>query len=165
MCRLTRWVSALRLASARMRRTASASQVRSAGFCGWTSRRGWTIESGGMADSEMGGSAVGGRRGVGVHANLAPGPGHPRGWRMRGDRGVTGPSLAGHARPMTRASEDHRLILLRHARAEQGAGTPDHQRELAKRGRRDAKAAGVWLAGHEIGFDLVLVSSSARTMQ
>jgi phosphohistidine phosphatase len=66
---------------------------------------------------------------------------------------------------MTRASEDHLLILLRHAKTEQVPGKPDHERELTKRGRRDAQAAGVWLAGHGIGFDLVLVSSSARTMQ
>jgi phosphohistidine phosphatase len=66
---------------------------------------------------------------------------------------------------MTKASEDRLLLLLRHAKAEQVVGKPDHERELSSRGRRDAEAAGKWLADHGIGCDLVLCSSSARTMQ
>jgi phosphohistidine phosphatase len=66
---------------------------------------------------------------------------------------------------MTRASEDRILVLLRHAKAEQVTGKPDHERELTARGRRDAEAAGRWLTEHGIGCDLVLCSTSARTLQ
>jgi phosphohistidine phosphatase len=66
---------------------------------------------------------------------------------------------------MTRAAEDRILVLLRHAKAEQDMGKPDHERELTARGRRDAAAAGRWLAEHDIGCDLVLCSTSARTVQ
>jgi phosphohistidine phosphatase len=66
---------------------------------------------------------------------------------------------------MTRASEDRILVLLRHAKAEQVSGKPDHERELTARGRRDAQAAGRWLTEHGIGCDLVLCSTSARTLQ
>jgi phosphohistidine phosphatase len=66
---------------------------------------------------------------------------------------------------MTRASEDRILVLLRHAKAEQVMSKPDHDRELTARGRRDALAAGRWLTEHDIGCDLVLCSTSARTIQ
>ena len=46
---------------------------------------------------------------------------------------------------MSRVSDDRTLVLLRHAKAEQVPGKPDHDRELTDRGARDAAAAGTWL--------------------
>ncbi|MGL5816237.1 MAG: SixA phosphatase family protein [Phycicoccus sp.] len=66
---------------------------------------------------------------------------------------------------MTRAARDRTLILLRHAKAEEGGGDSDHERELTARGRRDARAAGAWLHLHGIGVDEVLCSTSERTQQ
>jgi phosphohistidine phosphatase len=66
---------------------------------------------------------------------------------------------------MTRAAEDRTLILLRHAKAEQGGWHRDHERELTARGHRDARAAGRWLIEHDIGIDEVLCSTSMRTQQ
>jgi len=59
------------------------------------------------------------------------------------------------------------LILARHAKAEHVAGKPDHERELSPRGRRDARAIGVWLSdpAHALVLDLVLCSTSERTRQ
>ncbi|MCW2784204.1 MAG: Phosphoglycerate mutase [Marmoricola sp.] len=55
-----------------------------------------------------------------------------------------------------------RLIVMRHAKAEQVAAS-DHERVLAGRGLRDAAEAGRWAA--EVGYlpDHVVVSSAART--
>lgn len=66
---------------------------------------------------------------------------------------------------MTSSSEDRILVLLRHAKAEQGPGEDDHARELTARGRSDAAEAGRWLHDHEFGCDLVLCSTSLRTRQ
>ncbi|MCP2340346.1 SixA phosphatase family protein [Actinomadura rupiterrae] len=63
------------------------------------------------------------------------------------------------------------LIVLRHAKAEDGFGKADADRELTARGRRDAAAAGDWLRthGHAPGQDdlpgLVLCSPAVRTRQ
>ena len=59
------------------------------------------------------------------------------------------------------------LILVRHAKAEHVAGKPDHERELSPRGRRDARAIGLWLSdpAHAAVLDLVLCSTSERTRQ
>jgi len=57
------------------------------------------------------------------------------------------------------------LILLRHAKAEQGGFDNDHDRALTGRGRRDAAAAGQWLHEHGIGLDEVICSTSVRTQQ
>jgi phosphohistidine phosphatase len=54
------------------------------------------------------------------------------------------------------------LVLLRHAKAELPAGTPDDLRPLSPRGQLDARAAGVWLAGRHVP-DVVLCSPSRRT--
>lgn len=51
---------------------------------------------------------------------------------------------------------------MRHAKAE-SHGETDHSRPLAPSGRRDAAAAGAWLAQEGIEPDAVLVSSAART--
>ncbi len=68
---------------------------------------------------------------------------------------------------MTRSTSERTLILLRHAKAEQVQGKVDHDRELAPRGRRDARAVGQWLSdpSHAVALDLVLCSTSERTRQ
>ena len=54
-----------------------------------------------------------------------------------------------------------RLVLVRHAKAEQGG--PDLERALAKRGRADAAALGEWLSKQGIVPDRVVISPSRRT--
>ncbi len=66
---------------------------------------------------------------------------------------------------MSSASREKTLILMRHAKAEEGAGKVDHDRELAARGRRDAKAAGKWLHAEGLVPDLVICSTAQRTRQ
>lgn len=62
-----------------------------------------------------------------------------------------------------------RLILLRHAKSDYPPGVPDHDRPLNERGRRDAEAAGAWIAEHrdEIfdGSAIAVVSSARRAQQ
>lgn len=68
---------------------------------------------------------------------------------------------------MADASEqfaDRTLLLLRHAKAEQHH-SPDHERVLADRGRRDAAAVGQWIREQGFALDLVLCSSAVRTRQ
>lgn len=57
------------------------------------------------------------------------------------------------------------LILVRHAKTEQAAGTIDHDRELLPRGVADARAGGAWLVEHGLVPDLVLCSSATRAQQ
>ena len=66
---------------------------------------------------------------------------------------------------MTRAIEDKTLVLLRHAKAEQAFGEPDHDRALTARGRRDAAAAGAWLHRQGIVAELVICSTAVRTRE
>ena len=68
---------------------------------------------------------------------------------------------------MSPVTAQRTLMLLRHAKAEQAQGKLDHARELAPRGRRDARAVGLWLADPSQGMvlDLVLCSTSERTRQ
>ncbi len=66
---------------------------------------------------------------------------------------------------MSTAGSDKTLVLVRHAKAEEGQGKPDHDRELTDRGRRDAEAVGAWLHGNGLGPDLVIASTSQRTRQ
>jgi len=66
---------------------------------------------------------------------------------------------------MTSAAEDRTLVLVRHAKAEQGGYDADHERELTDRGRRDAVAAGRWLCEQGIGVDEVLCSTAVRAVQ
>ena len=62
--------------------------------------------------------------------------------------------------------DGRRLVLLRHAKAvPPEPGQPDAERPLAARGRRDAAAAGRWIAGTVGRPDLVLCSTSERTRQ
>jgi phosphohistidine phosphatase len=66
---------------------------------------------------------------------------------------------------MTRATEDKTLVLMRHAKAEQTPGKPDHDRSLTDKGRQDAMAAGRWLHEHGIVAELVICSTAIRTRE
>jgi phosphohistidine phosphatase len=68
---------------------------------------------------------------------------------------------------MTTPTKERTLILARHAKAEQVEGKPDHDRALAPRGRKDARAIGAWLSDpSQVGvLDLALCSTSERTRQ
>jgi phosphohistidine phosphatase len=68
---------------------------------------------------------------------------------------------------MTTPTAERTLMLLRHAKAEQVQGKSDHDRELAARGRGDARAVGEWLGdpSRAVVPDLVLCSTSERTRQ
>ena len=55
------------------------------------------------------------------------------------------------------------LVLIRHAKAAWPEETPDHQRPLADRGRRDAPAAGRWLRSMGVVPQVAVVSSALRT--
>jgi phosphohistidine phosphatase len=57
------------------------------------------------------------------------------------------------------------LIVLRHAKSDWSGDESDHDRPLAKRGRRQAPKAGAWLAAHAGPIDLAVVSSAARAQQ
>ncbi len=56
-----------------------------------------------------------------------------------------------------------RLVVIRHARAEQ-VGRTDFERALADEGRRDAATAGRWLAAAGIVADAALVSAAERAV-
>ncbi len=58
-----------------------------------------------------------------------------------------------------------RLIVLRHAKSAWPDGVPDHDRPLAGRGRRDAPAAGRWLAESGHVPDRVLCSTAQRARE
>lgn len=59
----------------------------------------------------------------------------------------------------------YELVLLRHGKSAYPDGVADHDRPLAPRGRRQARAAGEWI-GKEVGaFDLILCSTATRTRQ
>ena len=59
-----------------------------------------------------------------------------------------------------------RLLLFRHAKAESAApGTPDRDRGLIDRGRKDAARIGAYMASHHLVPDRVLISSAARCQQ
>ena len=55
------------------------------------------------------------------------------------------------------------LLLLRHSKA--GVGAPDRDRELTGRGRRQAAAAGRYLAAEGLQPDLVICSDARRTRE
>ena len=62
-----------------------------------------------------------------------------------------------------------KLVLMRHAKSDYPSGVPDHDRPLNPRGRRDAAAAGIWLAEHWDDYlgtgAIVLLSSATRVQQ
>src|SRR5579875_1216524 len=55
-----------------------------------------------------------------------------------------------------------RLMLLRHAKSDWPDGVPDHDRPLARRGRRDAPAIGRWLRDRGYLPDAVVCSTAPR---
>ncbi|WP_459984759.1 SixA phosphatase family protein [Nocardioides sp. AN3] len=57
---------------------------------------------------------------------------------------------------------EHLLILLRHSKSDWSGHEADHDRPLAKRGRRQAPEAGRWLAANIGRIDLALVSTAER---
>ncbi|MFG1916141.1 SixA phosphatase family protein [Micromonospora sp. NPDC048898] len=62
--------------------------------------------------------------------------------------------------------ETRTLVLLRHAKAEQGNDAADDaQRPLSARGDADSAAAGFWLAHHGLLPDVVICSTARRTRQ
>jgi len=56
------------------------------------------------------------------------------------------------------------LIVLRHAKADRGSHV-DHERPLTGRGRRDALAAGRWMAENDIKPELTLCSTATRAKE
>lgn len=67
--------------------------------------------------------------------------------------------------PLEASSPLRRLVLLRHAKSSWEDDLPDVRRPLSLRGRRDALAAGHWLAEHVGRPDVVLCSTAVRTRQ
>jgi len=62
------------------------------------------------------------------------------------------------------AEPQHLLVVVRHAKAEQGRDT-DFERELTDDGRADAAAAGRWLADRGVTPDCAVVSAAPRAAQ
>ena len=58
-----------------------------------------------------------------------------------------------------------RLIVMRHAKSDWSSGVDDHERPLAKRGRREAGLAGDWLREQVADVGLVVCSSATRARQ
>lgn len=63
------------------------------------------------------------------------------------------------------SSPARRLVLLRHAKSDWPDEVLDHERPLARRGRRDAPAAGRWLRKSGYVPDRVLCSTAQRTRE
>ena len=60
----------------------------------------------------------------------------------------------------------HRLILMRHAKSDHDdPSLSDHDRILAKRGRRDSPVMAQWIANERLMPDALLSSSSVRTRE
>jgi phosphohistidine phosphatase len=62
-------------------------------------------------------------------------------------------------------ASERRLVIMRHAKAGELPGGPDFERALRGRGRRNADAAGAWLADQGFLPDLVLCSKARRARQ
>ena len=60
--------------------------------------------------------------------------------------------------------QSRRLVIVRHAEAEQAAAT-DAERALAASGHDDARAGGAWLAGRSVRPDHALVSAARRAQE
>jgi phosphohistidine phosphatase len=59
-----------------------------------------------------------------------------------------------------------RLLLFRHAKAERAIpGTPDRDRALIERGRKDAAKIGAYMASHHLVPERVLISPAVRTQE
>jgi phosphohistidine phosphatase len=63
------------------------------------------------------------------------------------------------------ADPGRRLVLLRHAKSDWPDDVPDHERPLAKRGRRDAPAVGRWLGQSGYAPDGVICSTAVRARE
>ncbi|HEY5249140.1 MAG TPA: histidine phosphatase family protein, partial [Dermatophilaceae bacterium] len=63
---------------------------------------------------------------------------------------------------MSTPTSERTLTLVRHAKAEHVPGKADHDRDLAPRGQKDARALGVWLSdpSHAVAHELALCSTS-----
>lgn len=59
----------------------------------------------------------------------------------------------------------HTLVIVRHAKSDWAVPAADHDRPLAKRGRRQAPETGRWLAAHGIHLDRAVVSTARRARQ
>jgi phosphohistidine phosphatase len=57
------------------------------------------------------------------------------------------------------------LVILRHAKSDWPEGVPDDERPLAKRGRRNAPAAGRWLRDQVDRIDLAVSSPAVRARE
>jgi phosphohistidine phosphatase len=57
------------------------------------------------------------------------------------------------------------LVILRHAKSDWPDGVPDERRPLAKRGQRNAPAAGRWLRNQVGRIDLAVCSPAVRARQ
>lgn len=66
--------------------------------------------------------------------------------------------------PQTRNLTPRRIVVMRHAKAEQH-GPTDFDRHLSERGVAEAGLAGSWLADQDFVPDHVLVSSALRTRE
>lgn len=62
-------------------------------------------------------------------------------------------------------TDQHTLVLMRHAKSAYPPGVADHDRPLAPRGIREAGLAGDWLRGNVPAIDAVLCSTATRTRQ
>ncbi|XAS77810.1 histidine phosphatase family protein [Dermatophilaceae bacterium Sec6.4] len=62
-------------------------------------------------------------------------------------------------------TDRHRLVLIRHAKAQEPGAVPDHERELAPSGRADAAALGRWFKEHNVQVQETCCSTAARTRQ
>jgi phosphohistidine phosphatase len=71
--------------------------------------------------------------------------------------------MAGDGSPVT-DDDSRRLVLLRHAKSD-WPDVADHERPLAKRGRRDAPVAGRWLARSGYVPDAVVCSTARRARE
>jgi phosphohistidine phosphatase len=55
-----------------------------------------------------------------------------------------------------------RLMLLRHAKSDWPEGVDDHERPLAKRGRKDSPLIGIYMAKERLRPNLAIVSTARR---
>src|SRR5262245_2380572 len=58
-----------------------------------------------------------------------------------------------------------KLVLLRHAEAEDPHGRKDHQRNLTRHGQKEAKKIAKLLAEESFAPDLIITSDAARTLE
>lgn len=67
---------------------------------------------------------------------------------------------------MSSSDPDSRLLLLmRHGKADSGAGQPDHERRLTDRGHSQAQLVGEYLESQNVRPTRVFVSDAARTSE